>query len=903
MKPKALLIAEKPSACQEFKNAYMKIKDSFPYDVDFVACAGHLIGLCEPDEYTQEWGKPWKKEVLPMIPSEWKYKVINPHVYSSVKSAWSSKRYDIVINAGDAGKEGQLIQMLVYRFLGVNVPILRLWTDDNTEKSIIKALQNLKPNEEYDNLTQSAYLRLFADWLVGMNFSRAASLALDRSSAVGRVMTSTLGMIVAREKEIKSFVPLPYFELEAIFTKTDATVYKAKLVNPEEYEKKPSPYAYLSNMELAKITQDLSDVTSATVVDVNQKDTESAAPHLMNLTDLQKECSRKYGYTPEKTLDYTQSLYDKKYVSYPRTESRFITTEKAEEIPELLKQLYNYGETKSFAEKILRNPDNIANVLKSKKYVDNKKVCDHPALLPTGVIPKDLSEQERNVYNLIIKRLFALFLPVCITSTITILTEMQKGGNSYTYKSSDTVMLCLGWKELYAKDSDFEKIGESSRLENISKGDVVSYTETSLKEKETTPPARYNEASLLTAMETAGKKLTDEELVKIMNEVSGLGTPATRAEIIAKLFRCDYITKKGKTIYPTQQGFDLCTALSGHSITSPELTALWEQKLKAVEQGTVTFDAFYKAIKNYVTDETNSLLKMAPIGPYRNVIGKCPKCNRDFLALSKSYACEGVLNKHEDGTRDCDFGLPMDFGKRKISQTDAKKLIAGEITTPREYIWKDGSKSTTGLVLKDFKISFPDAEQMREEVGVCPLCKGRVYKGKGYYCENAIKKEEPKCKFFLGAKIGKTSVPSTLMRQILKNGETTNPVKITWPSGKKLEKKLTLGTYNNGFCFTTKDFEPIEICRCPNCNKGTVTETDFYYICSNFDHGCDIKLPKSVAQSKITHEDVLLVLNGGETNSKLFTSKKEDKVEKFSASLALDRVDGKTRFKFIYHKN
>lgn len=859
--PRALFCAEKPSFMIEAQKAYNKIKDKLPYDIDFTCAAGHLIGLCEPDEYGQEWGQPWQKEVLPMVPEQWLTKVINSKFYKNIKDMWESNSYDVVINAGDPGREGQLIQHLIYNELNVNVPILRFWCEDTTEKGLSKAFLNMKPDEEYKGLTDASYLRLYFDWLVGMNFSRATTLSLGRTVRVGRVMTAVLSMIVNRELEIKNFKPKDYYVLEGTFNSSNGVSYKGTLINPNPTDDLPTPYAFFDKALIENIKNSLS--STGIIEEVSQKDNISYAPTLYNLSDLQKFCSSQYGYDPAQTLALAQELYEQGFLSYPRTDSKHITTEQAKEVKGLFSSLSSIGEFTKLIDAIMNNQPIYEKILTSKRYVNNSKVSDHPALLPTEKVPDvyALPERQRNVYMAVVKRFLSIFMPPHVTTTLTIITRL--GDNeSLKFRTTETKLKQIGWKMLYPNKSEKKEDNGPSPLLTLTKDMTVVSPSTDILDKQTSAPNRYNSSTILDAMETAGRQLTDEELEKVLMECAGLGTPATRAEILTKLYDYKYITKKSTTIYPTQEGLELVEALKGHNITSPELTAQWEKRLKEVENGVITYDKFYSVMLMYIKNETSALLGLTYIGPFSELLGKCPICKDDFLSFSQFYACNSYFTKDEQGNRKCGFALPKVFGKKDLTLSDVKELIAGRTTKKKKFIWKDGKTSESSLTLIDGKLAF--AKEEKKVYGSCPLCGNDVYKGKGFYCKMAATKDEQgnrKCSFSVYPAIGKTNITDAVVSQVIKNGISDKEVKVTWNSGKSISGKVI---FDDQYRLTIKPFEAVELCPCNKCVGGTVMEEKFYYKCNHLPPtgSCELQIPKTYYGTPLTRQDAMDLMNG-----------------------------------------
>ena len=900
---KALCISEKPSVSAELEKAYNKIKDNFKYDVDFASAAGHLVALFDPNEYKPEWGTPWRKDVLPIVPDKWQTKVINSKFYNHIKDMWQSKNYDVIINAGDAGREGQLIQELIYRSIGMDKPVLRFWADDTTEKTIIKALNNLRPNEEYQGLTDASILRMYFDWLLGINYSRSASLSLNRASNLGRVMTPTLAMIVNRENEIRSFKPVSYYELEVLFKYKNES-FKGTLLNPAPL-KNLVPTAYLERGVVEDIYKNLD--SKGVISEVEEKEKISNAPTLFNLSDLQKEMANKYHYSPATTLDIAESLYMKKYLSYPRTESKCMSSSQALEMNSLLDKLKAIPGYSEIITSILSDQDRMMKVLSSKKYVDDKKVKDHPALMPTDEIPDidNLNVKERNVYIAVLQRILAIFLPPNIILQTSVIIDVGEN----RFKATGNVVKELGWKSLYKNEQS------DSPLPPLKEGDEVSTVSREIKDKETTPPKRYTNATILTAMETAGKQLDDEELEKVLNECAGLGTPATRAEILGKLEKKDYISISSKGIIsPTDQGTELIRALEGQDVISPELTAKWEKKLRQVEEGTVDFDTFYKYMVAYVSKKTVDLSELKAIGPYFKIIGKCPKCKeRDFLSLGNYYCCKGFITKDVNGERECSFALPSHFGGVKgengkftrttaLSETDIKDLISGLPTKVKKFTWSDGKTSSTSLILdSDCKIAFPK----KKSLGKCPVCGGDVYQGKkgGFYCQNVLNKDENKCTFLINPTLGRTVISDVQLSEILKNGETDKEVRITLKNGEKSKypaKIIIEHTEQFGWHFTFKRFAEEDIGKCPVCEKGRIIKKIYSYNCNN--PNCDVKLSRNYFDNEITSNEAISLISGKEIKKKV-NIKKDGKSNIFETTLYMEKhIDGYYNIKYIPSK-
>ena len=838
---KALLVTEKFSVANDIRKIIGKHKGEIPYDITVASAAGHLVGLIEPDEYRAEWGTPWKKEVLPIIPERWQTKVINEKVFADIKREWDKGIYDVVINCGDAGREGQVIQELIYDKLGVDVPILRVWASDTTENTILRELKDLKSNDEFAPLKDAAYLRLYFDWLVGMNFSRAASLALDRNVQIGRVMTCVLAMIVNREKEIKNFTPVKYYE-----GVVNAGEYVAKLLNSNPPKDLGSFAFEKADIEGVKPGSD------GTVMKAEYNEKDTTAPLLFNLTDLQKFCSEKYKFTPAKTLSLAQSLYEKHYLSYPRTESRYLGESQIGEITGVISSIQKNGQLTTEVPLIGGlKPNRISEVLKSKKYVNSKKVSDHPALVPTYVIPDltSLSEGERLVYLAVLKRFIAIFLPPCKTVSAKVLIADE---NRNAYGISEVYTIDAGHKAIW------DKTAEGETKNRLKAGDKVVLSDFTINEKTTTAPPHYTGSTILSAMEHAGRQVENEELRKALNEASGIGTAATRAEILEKLENCYYITVNKTEISPTKEGCELIDAISQFDITKPDFTAMWEDKLREVESGTLSFDKFYSVMIEYIKETTEKFFGLKAIGPYKEVLGVCPKCKtNNFVGIYGFYACEGYLNR-ENPT--CDFALPRKFGTAILTSKDAKNLISGKTTEKKHFVSKDGKEADSKLMLSpDFRIGFA-----KDVIGVCPCCGNSVIEGeKGYYCEMSTERNGHSCNFVLYKKFGETTITRSQMEQILSNGATKKAVKITYKSGKSFTDNVTTEHTEDGkYRFAFVKFETKELCNCPYCDGGKVLETRNMYECSNRGKTCDFAVYKKYCKTDISSKDICEILMG-----------------------------------------
>lgn len=604
-------IAEKPSVAKEIadslkaftrRNGYY---EGNGYQVTWTF--GHLCGLLEPHEYTPAW-KAWTLGSLPMIPQRFGIKVMEEEgiqrQFQIIKELVS--KADEVINCGDAGQEGELIQRWVLQKAGCKCPVKRLWVSSLTAEAIQEGFAQLKPQEAYQPLYEAGLMRAIGDWLLGMNATRAYTLKYAREGqilSIGRVQTPTLALIVKRQQEIDNFVPEPYWELKTVYRDTTFSATKGRFNTEEEAQ--------------AYIQQIMGSIFTITQVE-NKKGTESA-PRLFDLTSLQVECNKKYAFTADETLKIIQGLYEKRLTTYPRVDTTYLSDDIYPKVPHTLKQLKQlYGN--------LITPLEGIKLPKSKKVFDNKKVTDHHAIIPTGEIPKALTEQERKVYDLVALRFIANFYPEAKISTTTVMGEAAK----IPFKVTGKQILSPGWKVVYDDKSD-EDNKEEKTLPLFTVGESGEYT-SSISAKQTTPPKPYTEATLLRAMETAGKLIENEELREALKE-NGIGRPSTRAAIIETLFKRNYIRKERKNLHPTPTGIELINTIHTALLKSAELTGIWEKKLRDIERGNYVAIDFLNELKQMVTDI--SLQVKSDISGTR-----CPLCKQGrIIRGNKSYGC------------------------------------------------------------------------------------------------------------------------------------------------------------------------------------------------------------------------------------------------------------------------
>lgn len=684
-------IAEKPSVARDIaevlgaRNRKEGYIEGNGYQVTWTF--GHLCTLKEPHEYTPSW-KAWSLSSLPMIPPRFGIKLINDpgiekqfHIIEGLM-----QQADEIINCGDAGQEGELIQRWVMQKAGAHCPVKRLWISSLTEEAIREGFASLKDQSEFQPLYEAGLSRAIGDWVLGMNATRLYTLKYGQNRqvlSIGRVQTPTLALIVKRQQEIENFKPEPYWELKTVYRETTFNSTKGKFSSKEEGEK------FLETVKNSDFT----------VTDVSAKKGTEAPPRLFDLTSLQVECNKKFSYSADMTLQLIQSLYEKKVATYPRVDTTFLSDDIYPKCPNILAGLKDYaGFTAPLAGKKL---------LKSKKVFDNSKVTDHHAIIPTGVQPQGLTDMEKRVFDLIARRFIAVFYPDCKFSTTTVLGEVDK----VEFKATGKQILEPGWRVIFAKEQQEEtKENEEERvLPLFTIGESGPHTP-DLTEKWTQPPKPYTEATLLRAMETAGKLVDNDELRDALKE-NGIGRPSTRAAIIETLFKRHYIRKERKNLIATPTGVELIQLIHEELLKSAELTGIWEKKLREIERRSYDAATFLTELKQMVTEIVYSVLRD---NTNRRVTIMPEDTPEKGTPQAKTKKNSSSKTKSSDTENDASPAKPKRTRKAS-SNTDKEK------TPQAETLF---SVSTEGNEIKGDEI-----------IGtLCPLCgKGHIIKGKTSY--------------------------------------------------------------------------------------------------------------------------------------------------------------------------
>ena len=586
-------IAEKPSVAKDIArilgatNSHQGYMEGNGYQVTWTF--GHLCTLKEPNDYTEMW-KHWSLSSLPMIPQRFGIKLIDDdgikRQFAVIEKLMQSA--DGIVNCGDAGQEGELIQRWVMQKAGAKCPVKRLWISSMTDEAIREGFASLKDQNEYQSLYIAGLSRAIGDWLLGMNATRLYTLKYGQNRqilSIGRVQTPTLALIVNRQKEIDSFEPEPYWVLATVYRDTTFTATKGKFSTKEEGE---AAFATIADKPF-------------TVTAVQKKNGTEAPPRLFDLTSLQVECNRKFSYSAETTLKLIQGLYERKLTTYPRVDTQFLSDDIYPKCPSILSGISKQYEA-------LMEPLKGKNLPKSKRVFDTSKVTDHHAIIPTGVPATGLTDMERNVYDLIARRFIAVFYPDCKFSTTTVLGTVE----DVEFKATGKEILSPGWRDVYAQqnataDDDERKGDEERTLPTFVKGESGPHIPT-LSEKWTTPPKYYTEATLLRAMETAGKFVEDETLRAALKE-NGIGRPSSRAGIIETLFKRHYIRRERKNLVATATGIELIDTIHEELLKSCELTGIWEKRLRDIEHKKDDAADFINGLKQQITEIVNDVLR------------------------------------------------------------------------------------------------------------------------------------------------------------------------------------------------------------------------------------------------------------------------------------------------------
>ncbi|MBQ7919798.1 MAG: topoisomerase C-terminal repeat-containing protein [Lachnospiraceae bacterium] len=951
---KKLIITEKPSVARDFArvlgvagrgNGYIENDE---YVISW--CVGHLVEMLYPEAYDEKY-KKWRLEDLPFLPENYKYGVIDNvrQQYETVHSLLHREDISVVYWAGDSGKEGQTIEENIRKFGGVREGMeeRRVWIDSQTDEEIRRGINEARPMSDYDNLGKSGIMRTIEDYALGINFSRVLSVKYGKllndaaatksytAIAVGRVMTCVLGMIVIREREIRDFVETPFYRVIGNFTE-DKIAAEWKAVEKSKYFN--SPLLYKENgfkkEETAKQLIDELTGEKATVASIEKNLSKKKAPLLFNLAELQAECSKLFKISPDETLQIAQDLYERKCTTYPRTDARVLSTAVAKEIRKNLYKLKEYEPTQKFVQKILDS--HLYNGLDKTQYADDSKITDHYAIIPTGQISglSGLSQLHVDVFNLINRRFLSIFYPPAEYMTVKLVVKVK----DEQFFTSSKVLKSKGYMEISGvpKSSDPEEENEAQKAkllelaDKLKQGDELSVDSYSIKEGKTSPPKRYTSGTIILAMENAGNLIEDEELrAQIKN--TGIGTSATRAEIIKKLIRVGYINlnKKTQVLSPENLGEMIyeVVSMSVPTLLNPKMTASWEKGLEGIVNGSVIMEQYREKLEEYIRSETLAMIdsdlteniarqinrftgKESKGIATRKPLGiPCPACGGELTTTSFGYGCSNYWNK-ENG---CKFNVGSIAGV-VISEDDFKELITtGKTKLIDGFVSKNKKKFAASLCMKKeedgkINISFNDFQSEPEVVeGVkCPACGGdMLVKSFGYGCSNFSIDDKNSCKFAIG-KIANKDLNQTQVKELLLNGKTQTIRGFKSKSGKKFDACLVLEKEEGQPPRIVFDFDEVEAkvvkdVKCPSCG-GEIAKNSFGYGCLNYKkddpNSCKFSIGK-IASKDLTEAQVKELLTEGKTSTIYGFKSKAGK--KFDACLVLEKdEEGSHRINFDF---
>jgi DNA topoisomerase-3 len=807
---KAIIIAEKPSVAQDIVRAltptagkFEKHADHFENDQYVVTSAvGHLVEIKAPEEFDVKRGK-WSFANLPVVPPRFDLAPIDKAKtrLNAVVKLCKRKDVDQMINACDAGREGELIFRLIEQYAAgakgtLGKPVRRLWLQSMTPQAIRDGFEKLRSDEQMQGLADAARSRSEADWLVGINGTRAMTAFNSRDggfflTTVGRVQTPTLSIVVEREEKIRRHVPRDYWELRATFA-AQAGEYEGKWFDPAWKKDAADAERRADRLWTADDAQAIAQACRGEPATVSEeaKPSTQASPLLYDLTTLQREANGRFGFSAKTTLSLAQALYEKhKVLTYPRTDSRALPEDYLGTVRQTIGMLADEdlpGPMRDIALHARKALDD-GYVKPSKRVFDNTKVSDHFAIIPTLQAPKSLNELELKLYDMVVKRFLAVFFPSAEFLVTTRISQVAAAGRTHHFQTNGKVLVNPGWLAVYGKEaqSDEEK---DANLVPVAAGEVVRTEAVDVKALQTRPPARYNEATLLSAMEGAGKLIDDDELREAMRE-KGLGTPATRAQTIEGLIAEKYMLREGRDLIPTAKAFQLMTLLRGlgvEDLTKPELTGAWEHRLAEMEHGRLKREAFMAEIAKMaerIVKKAKEYDRDTIPGDYATLSSPCPNCGGTVKENYRRFACEA-----------CDFSIAKIPGGRAFEVAEADALLRDKKVGPLEgFRSKAGWPFTAELKLVhdaeigNWKLEFDFGDDARQSeadgepvdfsgqasLGTCPKCKGHVYEhGTNYVCEHATGPKQT-CDFKTGKIILQQPISHEEIGRLLSTGKTS----------------------------------------------------------------------------------------------------------------------------------
>ena len=746
--PYRLIVAEKPSVARDIARVLGARGRGQGFisgnDVRVTWCVGHLVELAEPAQYDPEW-RAWRLEALPMLPEAFKLKTRKSasDQWKVLKELLLDKSVSEVINACDAGREGELIFAYAYEHAGCRAPVKRLWISSMTDEAILGGFDRLRPGQEMDSLRDAAKCRSEADWLVGLNATRAMTTRMRTGPdsallSIGRVQTPTLALLDEREAAIEAFEPEDFWQIKVVFGVESGTW---EAVWTRKGKSRKDDVDRLSDKAEAQAIVDRIKGLDGLVTYVSRKQTRERAPLLYDLTTLQKEANKRFGFTAQETLGHAQALYEKhKVLTYPRTDSRHLTSDQVGGLKQLVDGAA-FGPYEQAAHAIAERWP----VTLGKRVVDNSEVSDHHAIIPTGTDPRRqrLSVPEKRIYDLVVRRFLAVFMPDAVFATARVETTIGEAQKD-VFVARGRTCLDAGWRDIDPPHSKKKEL----LLPPVEKGDDCTQKKAKLHQGQTKPPKRHTEATLLAAMETAGDQVKEAELKRAMKR-SGLGTPATRAAIIETLLARKYVRRDQKNLVPTEQGRTLLRALPVEALRSPRLTGMWEARLSLMAEGQESRAAFMDDVRAFTTTVVKAVRgcdvdaavqkALAPAPASGPKVGECPLCKGEFREGGRGWGCS-----------ECGAYVSNEVARRKVSNRMLSALLKDRLTEPvKGFKSRAGKEFTAQLYLNDageIEFRFPDPDPL----GSCPACQQPVRRrGVIYTCDAGRK-----CPFVVFADIG-----------------------------------------------------------------------------------------------------------------------------------------------------
>lgn len=770
-----LIITEKPSVARDIARV-LKVNGKKEGVIEgngmiITWALGHLIEFAQPDEYGPEYER-WEMGHLPIIPETFKTKPIerSKQQYDIVKTQLERTDIKEVICATDAGREGELIFRLVYEAANCTAPIKRLWISSQTDSAIKAGFDTLKDGRSYDPLYDSARSRAEADWIVGINATRAYSIKFSRGRgvmSVGRVQTPVLKLIVDRYREHINFDSKPFYEIFLDLNHKNGE-FQVKWFGTKTDR-------FTDQSEAKKIEDKLKNESQAVIQSLTQKKVLEKQPLLYDLTELQKDANKQFKYSADHTLKVMQELYERyKILSYPRTSSRYLSADIAPKCPELLNKVSGLTEFSDAINTIKEQNYSIA-----KRMIDDKKVTDHHAIIPTDKTPNigELPTDHKNIYLMVIRRFLSAFLPECEKSH----TEIIASAADEAFKATGTMIIVPGWRQLAQQSEDKKDV----LLPTVTQGDPTEIKKVTLKKGQTKAPALYTEATILAAMETAGKKIDDDELRQAMKDC-GLGTPATRAQILEKLIGVKYIEREKNKLLPTPKGEYLIDCILSESLVSPELTGNWEKELNNMAQSKGKRGEYMGKIKTFTKEVIQKVAEdnTYTIGADQTIYGACPKCEKGkIIETPKAYSCSQWKSEN------CSFAIWKEMAQKKITETHVKSLLkSGQTKVIKGFKNKEGNPFDALLKIINGEVKF---DFQKEVVACCPVCeKGQVVEtAKAFSCDQW---RETGCKFAIWKEIASRKMTKSEVKSLLKNKELNDLEGFKARSGDSFKASLQL---------------------------------------------------------------------------------------------------------------